>query len=115
MNDRNVGGGLYKSGCVLEKIKAANENFISKLQTLSGTSNNSNDEEVEITNDYFVLNGDIDQQEELEVYGGGGSGVISPPVAQTEMVNDTKGLNISWGNYRGGIILMTQTYFHSRL
>ena len=78
---------------------------------MSGASNSNNDEEVVIANDYFVLNGDIDQQEELDIYGGGISGVISPPVAQTEMVNDTKGLNISWGNCRGGIILMTQTYF----
>ena len=94
MNDRNVGGDLYKAGCVLDEIKAANEYFLSKPQNLSGASNSNNDEEVVIANDYFVLNGDIDQQEELEVDGGGGGGGITPSVAQTEMVNDTKGLNI---------------------
>ena len=42
-----------------------------------------------ISNDSFVLNDDIDQQEELEVDDGGGGGGINPPVAQTAMVNDT--------------------------
>ena len=89
LNDRNVGVYLYKSGCVLDKIKAANEYFLSKLQNFLVTSNSNNDEEVVISNDSFVLNDDIDQQEELEVDDGGGGGGINPPVAQTAMVNDT--------------------------
>ena len=59
-----------------------------------GTSNINNDEEVVIANDYLVFNCDIYQQEELEVDDGGGGGGITPPVAETAMVNDTKGLNI---------------------
>ena len=34
LNDQNVCGDLYKSGCVLEKIKAANESFLQNLQYL---------------------------------------------------------------------------------
>ena len=34
----NVGGNLYKAGCVLDDIKAANESFLGKLQYLSGTN-----------------------------------------------------------------------------
>ena len=34
LNARNVGGGLYKAGFVLEKIKAANESFLQNLQYL---------------------------------------------------------------------------------
>ena len=64
-----------------------------------------------ISNDYFVLNDDIGQQEELEVDVGGGGGDITPPVSQTEMVNDTKGLKISGVNCHGGSILLTQPYF----
>ena len=49
--------------CVLEEIKAVNENFLSKIQNFLGTSNSNNDEEVEILNDYSVFNYDIEQQE----------------------------------------------------
>ena len=59
LNDRNVGGDLYKAGCVLDEIKAANEYFLSKPQNLSGASNSNNVDEVVIANDYFVLNGSI--------------------------------------------------------
>ena len=38
LNAQNVGGDLYKIGFVLEKIKAANESFLLKLQYLSGTN-----------------------------------------------------------------------------
>ena len=38
----------------------------------------------------------MEHQEELEVYGGDSGGVITPPVAETEMENETKGLKISW-------------------
>ena len=88
-NERNVGGDLNKSGCILDKIKAANEYFLSKLHNFMVTSNSNNDEEVVISNDYFVLNYVIDQQEELEVYGGGGGCGITPPVAETATVDDT--------------------------
>ena len=32
LNYTNVVGGLYKDGCVLDEIKAANEKFLSKIQ-----------------------------------------------------------------------------------
>ena len=47
---------------------------------------------MQIADDYFVLNEDIYQQEELEVDDGGGG--ITPPVSEMEMVNETKGLKI---------------------
>ena len=59
----------------------------------------------------FFLNDFIDQQEELEVDGGGGGGDITPPVAETETVNETKGLKIPWGNCCGGRIILTQPSF----
>ena len=39
LNERNVGGDLHKTGCVIDEIKAANEYFLSKLQSFSGKSN----------------------------------------------------------------------------
>ena len=36
-----------------------------------------------IANDYFVLNNVIDQQEELEIDGGGGGDGINPHVSKT--------------------------------
>ena len=60
---------------------------------------------------YYYLNNVIDQREELEVDDGGGGGGITPPVSETAMVNETKGLNISWGNFRGGRILLNQPSF----
>ena len=66
---------------------------------------------MEIANYYFVLNDDIEQQEELEVGGSDSGGGINPPVAQMEMVNYIKGLKISWGNCRGGSILLIQPSF----
>ena len=59
MNDSNFGGDLYKAVCVLDKIKAISENFLSKIQNFLGTFNSNNDEEVEILDDYFFLNDDI--------------------------------------------------------
>ena len=38
LNARNVGGDLYKVGCVLDEIKAANESLLGELQYLSGTN-----------------------------------------------------------------------------
>ena len=38
LNDRNVGGDLYKAGYVLYEIKAANELFLGNIQDLSGTT-----------------------------------------------------------------------------
>ena len=64
LNESNVGGDLHKAGCVHDEIKAANDYFLSKLQNLSGKSNSNYDGEVVMANYYFVLNNDIDQQEE---------------------------------------------------
>ena len=75
-----------------------------------GKSNSNYDGEVLIVNYYFVFNNVIDQQEELEIDGGGGGGGITPPISEMSMVNETKGLDISWGNCRGGSILLTQPY-----
>ena len=72
---------MYKYGCVLDKIKAANEYFLSKLQNLLGKYNSNYDGEVVIANDFFLVNNVIDQQEELEVHDGSGGGGITPPVA----------------------------------
>ena len=76
-----------------------------------GKSNNNYDGEVVIANDYFVLNRVIDQQEESEIDGGEGGGVIYPHVFETEMVNETKVLKILWRNCRGGSILLNQPSF----
>ena len=59
---------------------------------MSGTSNSNHDGEVVIAYGYFVLNNIVDQQEEIEVYCGGGGGGIIPPVSETGMVNETKGV-----------------------
>ena len=90
----------------------ANEYFLSKLHNLLGKSNSNYCGEMVIANYYFVFNNYIDQQEELEVDGGGGGGgIYPPPVAEAEMVNETKGLKILWGNCRGGSIILTQPSF----
>ena len=64
-----------------------------------------------MANYYFVLIDYILLQEELQFDGGGGGGDITPPISQTAMVNDTKGLKSLWGNFCGGSILLTQPYF----
>ena len=38
---------------------------------------------------------------------------ITPPVSEMEMVNETKGLKILWGNCRRGSIILTQPCFPS--
>ena len=94
-NERNVGGDLHKPGCVIDKIKVANEYFLSKIENFSGKSNSNYDGEVVIANDYFVLNNVIDQQEELRIDGGGGGGVITPTVSFTIDVSETGGGNVT--------------------
>ena len=56
LNARNVGGDLYKSGCVFDDIKAANESFLGKLQYLSGKNTGEDGQSQEKSEDYFVLN-----------------------------------------------------------
>ena len=56
LHARNVGGELYKAGCVLDEIKAATESFLGKLQGLSGTNKGEDGQAEEKTKDYFVLN-----------------------------------------------------------
>ena len=63
MNERNAGGYLHKTRCVIDKIKVVNEYFLSKLENFLGESNSNYDGEVVIANYYFVLNNFIDQQE----------------------------------------------------
>ena len=55
LNGRNVGGYLYKAGCIIDKLKAANKKIFSKLQNVSGASNSYDYEEVEITTDFFLM------------------------------------------------------------
>ena len=69
-NERNVGGDLHKAGCVLDKIKAASEYFLSKIENFSGKFNSNYDVEVVIANDYYVFNNVIDHQ------------YITPPAGQ---------------------------------
>ena len=76
-----------------------------------GKYNSNYDEEVVIANEYFGSNNVIDQHQELEVDGSGGGDGITPPVSETEMVNETKVLKILWVNCRGGSILLTQPSF----
>ena len=63
LNESNVGGYLQNSGCIIDKIKAANEYFLLKLQNLLVESNSNYNGEVVIANDYFVFNNVTDQQE----------------------------------------------------
>ena len=63
LNERNSGEDLYRSGCVLDRIKAANEYFLSKIDNFSGKSNSNYDREVVIANDCFVFYNVIDQRE----------------------------------------------------
>ena len=51
INDQNVGEDLYKSGCVLDDIEAANESFLGKLQYLSGTNTGEDGQSEEKTED----------------------------------------------------------------
>ena len=51
LDSRNVGGNLYKAGCVLDDIKAANESFLGKLQYLSGTNTGEDGQAEEKTED----------------------------------------------------------------
>ena len=79
LNERNVCGNLQKSECVLGEIKATNEYLLSKFENLSGKYNNNYYGVEVISNNYFVLDNVIDQQEELEIYAGGSGGGITPP------------------------------------
>ena len=87
--------GIYTNvDALLEKIKAADEYFLSKLENVLGKYNSNYDREVVIVNEYFVLNNVIDQHKELYIDDGGGGGHINPPVSETTMVNETKRLKI---------------------
>ena len=92
LNAQNVGGDLYTGECVLDEIKAANESLLGKLQYLSGTNTGEYGQAEENTEDYFVLNDQYVEEEEvkeLEVHTSG----RSPVVAHTAF-NHIKGLKI---------------------
>ena len=93
----------------MEKIKATNESFLGKLKYLSGTNTGKDGQAEEKAEDYFVLNDENVEEEELEELEVHTSG-SSLPVAHTA-VNHIKGLKISWGNCRGGKILLTAPNF----
>ena len=91
-NAWNVGGDLYKPRCVLEKIKAANESLLVKIQYLSSTNTGEDGQAEENTKDCFFLNDAYVEEEEVKELEGHTS-ASSPPVAHNT-VNHIKGLNI---------------------
>ena len=71
-------------------------NFLGNIQDLSGTNTGEDVQDEQNTKDYFVLNDENIEEEEVEELEGHTSG-SSPPVANTT-VNHIKGLKILWGN-----------------
>ena len=88
----------------MDEIKFANESFLGKLQYLSGTNTGEDGQAEENTEDYFVLNDQYVEEEEVKELEGHTSG-SNLPVAHTA-VNNITGLKISWGNYRGVKIIL---------
>ena len=109
LNSQNISGDLYKAGCVLEKIKAANESFLGKLQDLSGTNTREYGQAEENADDYFVFNDQYVEEEEVKELEGHTIGIICP-VAHTT-VNNIKGMNIPWVNSCRGNIILTSYEF----
>ena len=66
LNAWNIGGELYKAGYVLDEIKAANESFLGKLQYLSGTNTGEDGQAEEKTDDYFILNDEYVEEEDVQ-------------------------------------------------
>ena len=93
----------------MDKIKATNESFLGKLQYLFGTNTGEYVQAEEKIEDYFVLNYEYVEEEEVEDLEGRTS-VSIPPVAHTA-VNHIKGMKILWVNCRGGNILLTLSNF----
>ena len=87
----------------MEKIKATNESFLGKLKYLSGTNTGKDGQAEEKAEDYFVLNDENVEEEELEELEVHTSG-SSFPVAHTA-VNHIKGLKILWVICCGGNML----------
>jgi hypothetical protein len=133
LDKRNIGGDAYRSDCILQEIRAANESFINKLERLSPSQNLRSDEAVEVENNYFMLHSNIPLGEELGIettvddgargddgeqsqsdrlgnrdHSGGGD-ISTFPSSAT--VDDSRGLMISWENCRGGNILLTASSF----
>ena len=109
LNARNIGGDLYKQGCVLDDIKAANESFLVMIQYLLGTNTEEYGQAQEKSKDYFVLNDQYVKEEEVKELKGHTCGSI-PPADHTK-VNNIKRLKTSWENYLGGNILLTPCKF----
>ena len=78
LNAQNVGGDLYKAGCVLDEIKAANESFLIKLQYLLATNTGKDGKAEEKTKDDFVLNYQYFEKEEVKELEGYTSGSTPP-------------------------------------
>ena len=98
LNARNIGGDLYKQGCVLENMIAANESLLVKLQYLSGTNTWEYDQSQENSKDYFVLNDQYVKEEDVKELEGHTCG-STPPAALTA-ANNIKRLKTSWKNCR---------------
>ena len=67
-------------------------NFLGNIQDLSGTNTGEDVQDEQNTKDYFVLNDENIEEEEVEELEGHTSG-SSPPVSHTS-VNNIKGLKI---------------------
>ena len=125
LNNRNVGGDPYKADCVLNEIKEANCNFLSELKLLTDSPNSTKTGGIQTSQDYFILGDNNDESEGAVVNDNTSIGLVSTGgnVGQSNeeggdsndltmaSVNDTKGLMISWGNCKGGKILLTSPSF----
>ena len=109
LNAQNVGGDLYKAGCVLDEIRSANESFLGNIQDLSGKNTGEDGQAEENTEDYFVLNYQYVEEEEVKDLEGHISG--SSPLVPHTAVNNIKGMKSLWGNCSGGNILLTSSNF----
>ena len=93
----------------MDEIKAANESFLGKLQNLSRTNTGEDGQDEEKIENYFALNDQYVEEEDVKEMEDHTSG-STPPVAHIA-VNNIKGLKIPWGNCRGGNILLTSFKF----
>ena len=108
LNEKNVGGGFTQSWVSSWQNKSGKWILPIKTAEFVGKSNGNYDGEVVIANDFLCV---IYQKDQLKVIGGGGGDGLTPPVDETGMVNETKGLKILCGDYCGRSIILTQPYF----
>ena len=88
LDKRHIGGDAYRSDCILQEIRAANESFLNKLERLSPSQNLRSDEAVEVDNDYFMLHSDIPLGEELGIETTNDFGAIGDSGGQSQSLID---------------------------